>query len=197
VKKRPGAQGELFANLDGSSPGNPPVQLVRSSKRRRTYKWSLVGGQVRLEVPAGLRSSDETRIVAEVAEQARRRLARAQLPSDQALLKRARELASQHVPEAVDRLRSVAWSDRQAKRWGSCSGDTGDIRLSSRLRGLPNYVLEAVLLHEIAHLLEPNHSSRFQSLANRYPLAERARGFLEAVDRDLRAAGDDWADHLD
>ena len=175
----------------------PQVQLVRSPRRRRTYKWSLVDGLVRLEVPTGLKASDEARIVAEVAERARRRLARAERIGDDALLARARALARRHVPRALSRLRSVAWSDRQDRRWGSCTADTGAIRLSGRLHGLPDYVLEAVLVHELAHLLEPNHSARFHALASAYPLAERARGFLEAVDRNLLAASDDRAGEVD
>jgi predicted metal-dependent hydrolase len=177
--------------------GGPQVQLVRSPRRRRTYKWSLVDGLVRLEVPTGLRASDEARIVAEVAERARRRLARAERVGDKELLARARVLARRHVPPALPHLRSVTWSDRQERRWGSCSADTGAIRLSRRLHGLPDYVLEAVLVHELAHLLEPNHSARFHALAGAYPLAERARGFLEAVDRDLPAAPDDRAGEVD
>jgi hypothetical protein len=177
--------------------GVPPVSLVRSGRRRRTYKWSLVDGRVQLEVPRGLSGAEEARISAKVAEQARRRLARAERASDEQLLQQARELASRHVRAALPRLRSVAWSDRQGHRWGSCTSETGAIRLSSRLHDLPNYVLDAVLVHELAHLLEPNHSARFHQLASTYPLAERARGFLEAVDRRLGTAGDAWAEGLD
>jgi predicted metal-dependent hydrolase len=168
----------------------PQVDVVRSARRRRTYKWSLADGRVRLELPTGLRAAEETRIVAEVAERAERRLARATRPSDEKLLSRAHSLARRHMPQAASRLRSVAWSDHQARRWGSCSAETGAIRLSSRLHGLPDYVLEAVLVHELAHLLESNHSPRFHALADSYPLAERARGFLEAVDRGQLGAGD-------
>jgi predicted metal-dependent hydrolase len=173
---------------------DPQVDVVRSARRRRTYRWSLADGRVQLEVPSGLRAAEEARIVAEVSERARRRMARATRPSDDKLLNRARDLARRHMPLAVSRLRSVAWSDHQARRWGSCSAETGAIRLSSRLHGLPDYVLEAVLVHELAHLLESNHSPRFHALADGYPFAERARGFLEAVDRGQLRAADTWPD---
>jgi predicted metal-dependent hydrolase len=39
-----------------------------------------------------------------------------------------------------------------------------------------------VIVHELAHLLEPNHGKRFKSLVHRYPLAERAIGFLIAIE---------------
>lgn len=197
MKKQPPGQRDLFSDSQPASPITPPVNLTRSARRRRTYKWSLVDGRVQLEVPRGLSAADEARITAKVVEQARRRLARADRVSDRQLLERALELASRHIPEAVPRLRSVSWSDRQGRRWGSCTSETGSIRLSSRLHGFPAYVLEAVLVHELAHLLEPNHSARFHSLARNYPLAERARGFLEAIDRRLASAGDDWAEGLE
>ena len=171
--------------------------MKRSARRRRTYKWSLIGGRVQLEVPVGLRATEESRIVADVAERARRRLLRSARATDAELYGRAKDLARRYVPQALPRLRSVVWSDRQERRWGSCSSDTGSIRLSARLQDLPEYVLNAVLVHEVAHLIEPNHSDRFHTLAAAYPLAERARGFLEAVDRRLLHAGAHWDDDLD
>ena len=189
---------EPAAPAEGGTPlEDPPIELVRSPRRRRTYKWSLANGRVRLEVPAGLRTSEERQILAEVAERARERLARSARPSDAELLARARTLAGRYLPQAAVHLRSVAWSDRQDHRWGSCSTDSGAIRLSTRLHGLPEYVLEAVLVHELAHLIEPSHSRRFRALAGTYPLAERARGFLEAVDRGLLETAEAWPENLD
>jgi predicted metal-dependent hydrolase len=179
---------------DVSGDADPQLDLIRSQRRRRTYRWSIDNGRLRLEVPAGLRASDEARIVQDVLVRVQKRQARAARPADEALLARGRDLARQYVHDALARLRSVAWSERQGRRWGSCTHDSGEIRLSSRLHGMPAYVLEAVLVHELAHLIEPNHSPGFRELAERYPLAERARGFLEAVDRGHAPLGDDWAE---
>jgi predicted metal-dependent hydrolase len=55
------------------------------------------------------------------------------------------------------------------------------VRISSRLVNVPNWVLDYVILHEITHLVEPNHGPEFQRLMERYPKTERAEGFLEAV----------------
>jgi hypothetical protein len=82
--------------------------------------------------------------------------------------------------------------DNQQRRWGSCTPADGTIRVSSRLRSMPAYVVDYVLVHELAHLLEAQHDARFWALVARYPRAERARGFLEGVET-ARAdgAGDD------
>lgn len=76
---------------------------------------------------------------------------------------------------------SVRWSGRQNTRWGSCTPADGTIRLSERLRSMPSWVVDYVLVHELAHLLHADHGPAFQALVARYPKAERARGFLEGV----------------
>ncbi|MET1062604.1 MAG: M48 family metallopeptidase, partial [Aeromicrobium sp.] len=66
-------------------------------------------------------------------------------------------------------------------RWGSCSSGDRSIRLSHRLRGMPPYVVDYVLVHELAHLIEANHSRRFWALVDAFPHATQAKGFLEGV----------------
>ena len=65
------------------------------------------------------------------------------------------------------------------QRWGSCTLDDASIRISTRLQGMPRYVLDYVLVHELAHLLEAAHSERFFEFERRFARAERAIGFLE------------------
>ena len=74
---------------------------------------------------------------------------------------------------------SIRWSRSQNKRWGSCTVSTGDVRISDRLRAVPTWVLDAVIVHELAHLLEPTHSPRFRELEHRYPRQKEAECFLE------------------
>ena len=76
---------------------------------------------------------------------------------------------------------SVRWVTNQNTRWGSCTPGEGSIRLSHRLQGMPEYVVDYVLLHELAHLLVPGHGPRFWQLLDAYPRTERARGYLEGV----------------
>jgi hypothetical protein len=99
-------------------------------------------------------------------------------PSDEALAARAAGLSRAYLGgRAVPA--SVTWSSRQGKRWGSCTTVDRTIRISDRVRGMPRWVLDYVLLHELAHLLHPGHGPDFWAELAGYPHLERARGFLD------------------
>jgi predicted metal-dependent hydrolase len=94
---------------------------------------------------------------------------------------RARKLAKQY---GLPRPKTVRWVDNMRQRWGSCTPDARSIRVSARLAAYPSWVLDYVLMHELAHFVHHNHGAKFDELVDRYPLAERARGFLIAKDLD-------------
>ena len=73
---------------------------------------------------------------------------------------------------------SVRWVDNQHARWGSCTPGERSIRLSSRLQGMPSWVVDYVIVHELAHLFEPGHDEAFWSWVGRYPHADKAKGYL-------------------
>jgi predicted metal-dependent hydrolase len=58
------------------------------------------------------------------------------------------------------------------------------VRISTRLGAEPSWVLDYVIVHELVHLAIPRHDATFWAMVNRYPKAERARGFLMARSRD-------------
>jgi hypothetical protein len=116
--------------------------------------------------------------------------------SDAELLDRARQLARRYLPDhpAAANPASVRWVENQNARWGSCTPLDRTIRLSSRLRGMPDWVIDYVLLHEIAHLVFAGHGPKFWKLLEGYPRTERARGYLEGV---AATAGLDLAEDND
>ena len=79
---------------------------------------------------------------------------------------------------------SLTYVTNQSSRFGSCSPADRTIRISAELAKMPQFVLDYVIVHELAHLIEPNHSDAFWELVNRYPLTERARGYLLAKGMD-------------
>lgn len=63
---------------------------------------------------------------------------------------------------------SQVFVQRMKTKWGSCNHLAGNIRLNTELAKKPRECLEYILVHELAHLLEPTHNARFQQLMNRY-----------------------------
>ena len=137
------------------------------------------GDRVVVLMPARMTRAEERQWVSvmleRLAAQERRRR-----PSDTELLNRALTLCRRYLSEATAPV-SVRWVSNQGMRWGSCTPSDGTVRLSSRLRGMPPWVVDYVLIHELAHLIEPGHTPRFWDLVRRYPQADRARGYLEGV----------------
>lgn len=169
------------------------VEVRRSRRRVRTVTAFREGGRTVVAIPARFTRTQERewvlRMVTRLAAQEQRRR-----PSDQRLAARAAELSERYLGGQA-RPTSVAWSGNQGRRWGSCTPSEGTIRISTRVRGMPRWVLDYVLLHELAHLLHAGHGPQFWALLAGYPRTERARGFLEgyafASDEPVSAEADE------
>lgn len=163
----------------------PLVEVVRSSRRRRTVSAHRVGEKIVVSLPARMSRRDEARYVKELVERilASERKAR---PSDDELDVRAAQLSARYLGGRATPA-SVRWVDNMASRWGSCTPLDGTIRLSRRLATMPSYVVDYVLIHELAHLLVPGHGAAFWRELAGYDRLERARGFLEGVDSATRS----------
>jgi predicted metal-dependent hydrolase len=93
---------------------------------------------------------------------------------------RARRLATQYdLPQPE----SVRWVDNMTSRWGSCTPADGAIRIASQLAAWPTWVLDYVLVHELAHLAEPGHTPRFHALVARFPNAPPGSSLRRACHR--------------
>jgi len=150
-----------------------PVDVVRSKRRKKTVQAYVAEGRIRVLIPAGLPRAEEEKIVKDMVARATRRLRSSTVD----LRVRARTLAARYrLPAAA----TIEWSDRQLSRWGSCTPNEGKVRISSRLAHVPEWVLDWVIIHELAHLAVPDHGPRFQELVGRYELGERAEGYLIA-----------------
>ncbi|RKN39911.1 M48 family metallopeptidase [Micromonospora endolithica] len=160
----------------------PVVEVRRSQRRRRTVSAYRDGERVVVLIPDQFSQTEESewvdRMLARLAAR-EGRLAR----SDAELLDRAGRLIklylSDYGTEAVPA--SVRWVGNQNGRWGSCTPADRTIRISHRVQDMPDWVIDYVLLHELAHLIVPSHNTRFWALVARYPRSERARGYLEGV----------------
>jgi predicted metal-dependent hydrolase len=159
-------------------PAQPPDVDVRRSRRRlRTVTAYREGDRTVVLIPARFTTAQEQewvrRMLARLSAQDRRRR-----PGDADLAARAVELSRRYLG-GLAQPASVSWATNQNSRWGSCTPADRSIRLSTRLQGMPAWVIDYVLLHELAHLVEQGHGPRFWQLLETYPKTERARGFLE------------------
>ena len=165
--------------VSGVTAEHPTVEVRRSAKRRRTVSAYRDGDRTIVLLPARMTQTEEAEWVATML--ARLAAKDARRPGgDDELRRRALGLSRRHL-DGRARPDSVRWVTNQRGRWGSCTPAERTIRLSHRLRDMPDWVVDYVLVHELAHLLVPDHSPEFWAWVGRYPLTERARGYLLGV----------------
>ncbi|WP_395508819.1 M48 family metallopeptidase [Streptomyces racemochromogenes] len=162
-----------------ADPSPHAVEVRRSARRRRTVSAYREGDRTVVLIPARMSEAEERRWVGVMLDKLAAQESKRTI-GDTELTERAARLSEQYFSGRA-RPRSVRWVTNQNTRWGSCTPAEGSIRLSHRLQGMPDYVVDYVLLHELAHLLVPGHGPRFWELLEAYPKTERARGFLEGV----------------
>jgi predicted metal-dependent hydrolase len=155
--------------------------VVPSRRRRRTVQAQLVEGVLELRVPAAMPERERQLWAERMRGRIERQLRRAK-PSNAALETLARLLNRRYFGGRL-RWHSVSYAE-QEKRWGSCTFTAGVIRISERAAKLPRWVLSYIVMHELAHLVRDDHGPHFWDIVGRYPLTERARGYLMAIDHD-------------
>ena len=178
------------------------VEITRSTRRKTTVSARLVGDVLRVQAPAVIPDAELQAIIEKLGQRLMKRRARRELNTTKSLMQRAQELNRIYFKGQLQ-IASVEYVTNQNKRFGSCSPRKHTIRISHRLVAAPTWVRDYVLVHELAHLVHPNHGKRFWALVNRYPLTERARGYLmalgmeEASDGSGEQAEDTPADELE
>lgn len=170
---------------------SPPIKITRSSRRTRTVTARpLPDGGIEVLAPHDIPDTELQPIIDKLAQRLQRRNQRSLRVSDDDLEQRAREMNRRYF-EGRLRWTSISYVTNQNRRYGSCTPSLGTIRVSDRVAKMPLWVRDYVIVHELAHLEQANHSARFWKLVNRYPLTERARGYLIAL--GLEGESDDGA----
>jgi predicted metal-dependent hydrolase len=167
------------SRLPAAADAEPLVEVRRSARRRRTVSAYRDGDRTVVLIPARMSRAEERRWVAAMLERLDRQ-DRKLRPGDEALLERAVALSRRYL-EGAPVPASVRWVGNQGSRWGSCTPVDRTIRLSDRLQGMPGWVLDYVLVHELVHLRVPGHGADFWAEVEQFPRTERARGYLEGV----------------
>jgi predicted metal-dependent hydrolase len=175
------------AHLPGFGPDDDPVaaiaqpafrvEVTRSAKRRKTVGAHLVGGVLRIALPSWMSKAEEAHWVGVMSGRFTRKMSADRLR----LTERADALARRHD---LPRPGNIRWADDMRSRWGSCTPSARTIRISTRLAAFPDWVVDYVIVHELAHLEVGAHNDDFWRLVYRYPRAERAIGYLIAKSGD-------------
>ena len=157
----------------------PPVRIVASRRRRRTVTARMRAGVLELLVPASMPDAERRRW-AEVMGRRLRRGAGRTPRGDEGLMERAAALNRRYFDGRL-RWKAIGYAEMN-HQWGSCSFTEGTIRIARRAAAFPDWVVDYLLMHELAHLEQSDHGPAFHALEELYPLAERARGYLLAMD---------------
>jgi predicted metal-dependent hydrolase len=172
----------------GTVETRPEVEVRVSSRRRKSSEARWVDGRIVVSLPAHLDPAARQQTVDWLVQRLLTRYPPDPDLTDEALLARAIALSERYLIGV--RPSSVRWVTNQRARWGSCSYYSGEIRVSHRLRAVPDWVLDSVLVHELAHLTYPDHSPAFHQLANSYRRHGEAGVFLAGYELGLsRPAG--------
>lgn len=155
------------------------IEIRRSKRRRRSVSARIETDRVVVLMPAGLSEAVEQRHVDDLLAQLQRREQRKRLAHDD-LPARATVLSKTYL-EGRAKPASITWVTNQGQRWGSCTPATGEIRISSAMEGMPSWVIDAVVVHELAHLLVPGHGPDFYAWVRNHPRYDEAQAFLNGV----------------
>ena len=149
------------------------IDVVRSTRRRRSVGAQLVGDVLRISIPSWMSAGEQAQWVDKMA----LRFVRSMSTDRIDLVDRAASLARRY---GLPRPSDIRWVHDMTTRWGSCTSTTGTIRISSRVAAFPDWVIDYIIVHELAHLEQANHGPQFWALVERYPRSERAIGYLIA-----------------
>ena len=172
--------------LGGQEETGVEVKIIRSRRRRRTVEARLESGVLVVRAPAGLSTAELGPIIDKLKARLEKKQARRRYTSDEVLETRAKELNRRYFGGTLT-WQSIRYVTNQNTRFGSCTPTQGSIRISQRVADMPGWVRDYIIVHELAHLLEANHSPAFWELVNRYPKTERARGYLMALGMEEEA----------
>lgn len=155
------------------------IKVIKSWRRRKTASARIKNGVLYIRLPALTPSFQAEKII----NQFKKSLQKKQKGVSSADLAKRGQALNQKYFEGKLKYSLICWSDNQNTLHGSCSPHRGAIRISAKLKKVPKWALDAIIIHELTHLLIPGHGRKFWQIANRYPLMERARGYLMALEK--------------
>ena len=161
------------------------VTVRRDKRLKKTARWHREPeGSILLRVPYRYPKSSLPGLLESIKTQLSQQKKRARWRTDADLQARAKHINQTYFGGRIQ-WEAIRWVKPMKTRLGSCTngGSTdGHIRISEEIRSWPQWVVDYVIAHELAHRLHPDHSPAFwQTLQDAYPQSEQARGFVKGV----------------
>jgi predicted metal-dependent hydrolase len=161
--------------------------VIRKERRRRSISAYRQGGVIEIHIPARMSRRQEIEIIPEMIAMVLRREAR-ERKTDLQLMQIGMEQLATYLPEFDTYPASINWRNMN-ERWGSCTTVDRTIRISDRLIGAPNYVLNYIIFHELIHLKVISHDQEFKNYLSRFTDKDKAEAFLEGFELGCQGGG--------
>jgi predicted metal-dependent hydrolase len=155
------------------------VKVIRSPDRKKTIQAKMVGETLHVYLPLGMHREEERKIIEKMKEKIEKKKQKKQINNDDYLITKFNEFNVKYFQGKL-KVNSIEYVTNQERVNGSCTPNKCTIRLSHKLLDMPKWVLDYVIMHEMTHLVHPNHSKAFWIKVGEYEYTERARGFLMA-----------------
>lgn len=169
------------------------VKIIRSRKRKKSVSARFVKDVLLVNAPYHISDIHLEKIVGRLKERLQRQKLKEELNKNEDLTAVFNRLNAKYFDHTLN-VNAIEYVTNQHRKFGCCNYRSAHIRISHRLKEMPVWVRDYVLVHEMAHLIEPNHGKAFWDMVARYELSERARGYLMAVglheEEDLLDEGD-------
>lgn len=155
------------------------VKIIRSPDRKKTVQAKMVGDTLVVYLPLGMHREEERKLIEDMKQKLEKRKLNKHINKDDYLKKRFDEFNNKYFQGRL-KVNSIEFVTNQERKNGSCTPANCTIRLSHKLLDMPKWVLDYVIMHEMAHLVHPDHSKAFWGKVGEFKYTERARGFLIA-----------------
>ena len=159
------------------------VKVIRSPRRKKTIQARMVGDTLEVHLPLGMDREEERKVIEEMKKKLEKKKLKRKINEDDYLDKRFDEFNKKCFQGKL-KINSIKFVTNQERQRGSCTPGNGTIRISHKLLGMPKWVLDYLIMHEMTHLVHPNHSKAFWEKVGEYKYTERARGFLIAKEME-------------
>lgn len=166
--------------------GKPVTVTIRPDRRlSKSFRWTRdEEGAIILRVPYHTPKGSVNWLLEQVTKQLKRQHKRTAGRTDADLHNRAGYINRRYFNGELT-WSSIRWVANMQSRLGSCTngGSTdGHIRISERIRGWPQWVIDYIIAHELAHRRYAHHGPEFWAyLRAAYPQTDRALGFIQGV----------------